>query len=205
MIYTNEDIKKKTEKRKKREKIIRIISIPLMIIIISLTIYIIYQKYVKKAAGIDIFGYKIYTVLTGSMEPQYNVGDLIIEKPIEQNNIKEGTVITYAINEHKTVTHRVVDIVKKDGKILYRTKGDNNNKADVDLVEYSQVKGSILFKVGKVGKIISEFASGIGIVVILILIWISYIHSSRTEEKRIAREDARKRFNMPKYKKEKIL
>ena len=42
-------------------------------------------------------------------------------------------------------------------------------------------------------------------VIIVVLIGMSYAHSSRSEEKRIAREDARKRFNVPKYKKEKML
>lgn len=205
MIYTNEMIKEKSEAKQKRGKIMRFLLIPLIVIFVILIIDIVYQKYIKKSSSIDVFGFKIYTILTGSMEPEYNIGDLIIERPINQEDIKVGTVVTYKINERNTVTHRVVEIVEEDGKTLYRTQGDNNNAPDSDLVSFNQINGSIIFKINKVGKIVTEFTSGIGIVVVIMLIWISYIHSSRSEEKRIAREDARKRFNEPKYKKEKIV
>ena len=202
MIYTNEDIKKINDKKRKRAKILSFLSIPLIVLILGIAISIVYQKHIKKASSIDIFGYKLYTILTGSMEPKYNIGDVIIDNPIAQKDIKVDTVITYALNQ-TTVTHRVVELVEKDGKTMYRTQGDNNNSPDTDLVDYSQVRGTIVFKISKLGKIISEFVSGIGFAALIVFVWISYIRSSRTEEKRIAREDARRRFNVPKYKKDK--
>ena len=205
MIYTNEMIKKKKENKQKRGKILRVLFIPLVLIIIILVIDIVYQKYIQKSSSISILGYKVYTVLTGSMEPKYNIGDVIIEKTIEEKDIKVGTVVTYKIKKNKTITHRVVEIVEEEGKTLYRLKGDNNNSPDKDLVNFNQIQGTILFKIDKIGIIIAKFSSGIGMVIIVVLIGMSYAHSSRSEEKRIAREDARKRFNVPKYKKEKML
>ena len=75
----------------------------------------------------------------------------------------------------------------------------NNSSPDADLVSYNQVQGKIVFKISKLGAIISEFVTGIGMFVILAIIIISYICSSRKEEKRIAREDARRLYNKPKY------
>jgi len=199
MIYTNEMIKKKNKEKQTRGKIMRALFIPLVVIIIILVVNIVYQKYIQKVSNIDILGFKFYTVLTGSMEPEYNIGDMIIEKPIQAKDIKVGTVVTYKINKNKTVTHRVIEIFEEEGKTLYRLKGDNNNSPDKDPVEYSQIQGGILFKIDKIGIIIAKLSSRIGMIIVIVLIGISYMHSSRSEEKRIAREDARKRFNVPKY------
>ena len=87
---------------------------------------------------------------------------------------------------------------------MYRTKGDNNNKEDLELVSYDQIKGVLVFKISKLGKIITKMFTKYGIAIILLIIFIAYFHSSRNEEKRIAREDARKRYNIPKYEKEDV-
>ena len=206
MIYTNEVIKEKNDKKIKRKKALKCITLPIIFLILILVLYICYQKYVKKSNNIDIFGFKFYTIITGSMEPKYNIGDLIIIKDIKPNNIKVGDVITYSVNSEKNVTHRVTEIVHKDGETLYRTKGDNNNTADTELVRYNQIQGGVCFKINKLGKFMTEFlVSGIGMIIIISLILISYLNVSRSEERRIAREDARRRYNTPKYKKEKVI
>ena len=205
MIYTNEMIKEKNKQKLKIQKVLKCLSIPVIVFILIISLYISYQKYIKKSTNIDLFGFKFYTVLTGSMEPEFNIGDLIIERKIEQEDIHVGDIITYSLNNQNTVTHRVIKISQENGEILYETKGDNNNSPDEKLVKYSQIQGHIVFKIDKLGKIITEFVSGIGMVVLLVIIIISYIHSSRSEEKRIAREDARRRYNIPKYKKEKTI
>jgi len=205
MIYTNEMINKINDKKQKREKMLNWIFIPIMFLIILIIGNICYQKYIKKDSSVNIFGFKFYTVMTGSMEPKYNIGDLIIDKKINQEDIHIGDVITYSIGGKNTVTHRIIEIVKDNGEILYRTKGDNNNSADSELVKYSQIQGEVFFKINKFGKIITEFISGIGIFILLLIIILSYLRSSRKEEKRIAREDARRRYNIPKYEKEKII
>ena len=204
MIYTNEIIKDKNNKKQKKQKVLAYIVNVFIAIVLIIIAYIGYQKYIKKSSNIEIFGFKFYTVLTGSMEPNYNVGDLVIGKKIEQNNIKVDDVITFSVDSKNTMTHRVVEIVEENGEILYKTKGDNNNSPDPDLVKYSQIQGYAFFKIDKLGKLITEFVSGIGIVIVIAFVVISYLRSSRNEEKRIAREDARRRYNIPKYKKEEV-
>lgn len=85
---------------------------------------------------------------------------------------------------------------------MYRTKGDNNNSADSDLVSYNQVQGILVYKIGKIGALITEFVTGAGIIIVLIIIVISYLHLSREDEKILAREYARRMYNVPKYEKE---
>lgn len=203
MLYTNENIKKKLNNKEKRRKILKIIIAPFIIAFLILISYIGYLKYIKKTNDINLFGYRQYMVLTGSMEPNYNIGDLIVIKEKPQEDIKVGDIVNYVTDNGKdTITHRVIEIVEQNGQIMYKTKGDNNSSSDPNLVNYSQIQGTIVFKINKLGAIITEFLTGVGIFVIAMLIVISYIHSSRKEEKRIAREDARRLYNIPKYEKE---
>ena len=203
MIYTNEIIKKRNIKKQNWEKFLKFIYIPLIILVFSIILSIFIQKYFLKKDTCKIFGFQFYTVLTGSMEPNYEIGDLIIGRSVNPNQISENDIITFSVDEFdNTVTHRVIEVVKENGKTMYRTKGDNNNAPDSELVDYSQIKGRIVFRINKLGSIIAKLLSGVGICLITIFIILSYIKTCRSEEKRIAREDARRRFNIPKYKKE---
>lgn len=200
MIYTNEDIKKKINNRDKIKKVFEIIIMPVVIVLILFSCYVGYLKFIKKSDDINILGFRQYIVLTGSMEPNYNVGDIIVIKEKPENQIAVGDVVNYTTSSNgKTVTHRVIEIVNENGKTLFKTKGDNNNSADPELVSYNQIKGTIIFKISKLGAFVTNILTGTGVTVILILFILSYIHSNKIEEKRINRETARRLYNVPKY------
>jgi len=206
MIYTNDIIKKKKNRNKKIKTIIKIIMTPIIAIIVLSAIYICYLRFIKKDNNINILGFKHYIVMTGSMEPHYNIGDLVVVKEIKKEDIKLNDVITYSINNTQdTISHRIIEIVEQDGEEYYRTKGDNNNAPDTDLVSFNNIQGKIVFKISKMGVIITELTTGTGIIIVFIVAILSYVHTNRKEERRIAREDARSRFNKPRYKKEEII
>ena len=139
-------------------------------------------------------------VATGSMEPQYNIGDLIIIKETPKEKIQVGDVINYiSANGIDTITHRVVEILEKDGETYYKTNGDNNNGEDPELVNFNQVQGVLIFKISNLGTIITKMVTGTGIIIIFAFIILSYLKDEDKEEKRIARENARKMYNVPKY------
>lgn len=97
-------------------------------------------------AGVKIFGIKTFTVLSGSMEPEYPVGSMIYVRPKDYKDLKVGDVISYVANSEKTVvTHRIVDIKvdETDPEVLrFKTKGDANSAADSNLVHYKNVIGT---------------------------------------------------------------
>lgn len=200
MIYTNEIIKKKYEKKLIIKRLLKIVYVPIIAGIILITIFAGYKKYVKHENNISILGFRQYVVATGSMEPEYNIGDLIVIRETTKEEIKIGDVINY-ISETgiDTITHRVVDIIQKDGQTYYKTKGDNNNSVDPELVNYSQVKGILVFKISKLGTVITKMFTGTGITILFAVIILSYIRDKNKEEKIISRENARKLYNVPKY------
>ena len=110
-------------------------------------------------AGVRLFGFQVFTVLSGSMEPAYHVGSLIYVKEIEDRTaIEEGTVITYMADKDTVVTHRVVAPVIDDDDptvVRYRTKGDANNSEDGMLVHYKNIIGTPVFTIPNLGYLAS--------------------------------------------------
>lgn len=85
------------------------------------------------AVGPRLFGYHTFTMLTGSMAPLINPGDVVVTTPTAVGDIQVGDVITYHIpvEDHRVETHRVTEIlVNNNGTTAVRTKGDANNGVD---------------------------------------------------------------------------
>lgn len=202
-IYTNEEIKLKKEKKQKRLIILRRIFYPIIAIIIVLCAYITYQRLIKKEQNIEFFGYKTYIVLTGSMEPNINIGDVVVVKKTQTNDVKVGDVITFQLDgQDSTVTHRIVEKIEDENSVIFRTKGDNNNAQDPDNVKPENIQGVMVFKISKLGKIVTKLLTGTGFIAMIVITLLSYEHSNRKEDRRLSREEARKRFNVCKYKKD---
>ena len=85
------------------------------------------------AVGPHVLGYRTMTMLTASMSPVIDPGDVTIVTPLAVTEVTEGMVITYhiPIGEHQLVTHRVVSVEHgTDGSVTVQTKGDNNDAID---------------------------------------------------------------------------
>lgn len=98
---------------------------------------------------ISLGGYRIFVVATGSMAPKYEVGDVLLSKEIEPENIKVGDDIVYTGKEgsfkDKVVTHQVI-FIEKDGenyKII--TKGIANTGEDPEITQ-NEVMGKVQYK-----------------------------------------------------------
>lgn len=97
--------------------------------------------------GGRLVGLQMYTVLSGSMEPEYPVGSLIYVRSVDPGELKPGDVITYRQNG-TLVTHRILEVTS-EGR--FRTKGDANNTADASPVAAEQVLGSPVFSIPGLG------------------------------------------------------
>jgi signal peptidase len=87
-------------------------------------------------------------ILTGSMKPFLNPGDLAIMQKTRGDNMEIGDVIQYWTGEY-FVIHRIVNIDNNERK--YQTKGDNNSVPDSKLVGTEQIRGKLIAVVPKVG------------------------------------------------------
>ena len=129
---------------KKIQKIMGKIINMLMIIVVVAILFCLYSVFSIKILHrqyVNIFGYSIFEVVTGSMKNSINVGDAVLVKIDDEYVV--GDIVTYKSGDDY-ITHRVVS--EKDGYIV--TKGDANNVNDNPID-----KNLVL---GKVVKIIPE-------------------------------------------------
>lgn len=126
--------------------------------IVVLSIIIIFN--LCSILDIGFFNYRIFKVVTGSMEPNIKVGETILIK--NENKYKKGDIITYKY-KNTYVTHRVVKI-DKDSII---TKGDANNTVD-EAIKKSDVIGKMVTKLRVLSFI--NYLIGLPYVWILVLI-----------------------------------
>lgn len=85
------------------------------------------------AVGPRILGYQTSTMLTGSMSPFINPGDVVVTMPVPVREVGVGDIITYHIpvEDQRVETHRVTEITTNpDGATSVQTRGDANNGVD---------------------------------------------------------------------------
>ena len=107
----------------------------------------------------SLFGYRYYTILTPSMQPAYNVGDMIFVKVGNADSIDVGDVITFnpSSDSGAYLTHRVTEKITNyegSGVTCFRTKGDANDSNDSFLIDEDRVIGKVGFRIVKLGYII---------------------------------------------------
>lgn len=167
MKYNIEAIEKRKDISKKFKFVVDII-----LVIIIYNIILVSISCINKIEEINIFGYTGYRIITESMKPNINSGDVVLVKTIngDKEEIKKGDVITFRKNL-EVITHRVIDIEENNGENVYVTKGDNNNLEDQERVEKSELLGKVVVVIPYLGNIIGILENKI-IFLILVLIFL---------------------------------
>lgn len=146
--------------------------------------------------GLKIAGFRTFTVMSGSMEPEYPVGSMIYVKPINYKSLKVGDVISYVANNDKTiVTHRIVAIERdsKDPETLrFKTQGDANSAPDANLVHYKNVLGTPVIIIPHIGYFAHNIQQPPGIYIALVvgtllLAW-TFLPGTLEERRKTARK-----------------
>lgn len=116
----------------------------------------------------------LYTIVSGSMEPNIKVYDVVISKKVKSpQDIKVGDVITFvstsSISKGMTITHRVIEVVETEKGVGYRTKGDNNLSPDTMPAEYNNVIGKVFLRIPQLGRIQSFIGTQSGWLIIIVI------------------------------------
>lgn len=173
-------------------KTIKIIVTLFILIIIGI---IITQRIFNN--NVSVLGYRIFTVATGSMEPEYKVMDILFVKESKESQIKVGDDVVYlgkgGTFDGKIITHRVIEIEKENDIVSFHTKGIANDIED-PIVYYDQIYGKVIYKgvvLSFVNKIINNPIGFYLLIVIpvAILITLEIIDRKKEKDEKIIEEE----------------
>lgn len=120
------------------------------------------------------FGYGAAVVLSGSMEPELSINDLIIVKKTDDFQVDQ--VVVYQ-DGNSLVVHRILEI--RENEVI--TKGDANNTED-EPIEKSRIKGKVIFMIPGVGNIVEFIKTPLG-TILIILLAVAFMEIPRLKEK----------------------
>lgn len=176
-----------------------VVLVPMLIINCALLI----KGWTNKDEVPTLFGYAPMIVLTDSMvgnnEDNFSGGDLIFVKTVKAEDVKKGDVISFfdpAGNGTSITSHRVIDIINEDGKISFKTKGDNNNTEDKLPVPAENLAGVYTgFKIVGAGRVAMFMQTPWGLIIcvvvpILLLIGWDAVRRARYNKKHEEDKDA---------------
>ncbi len=122
--------------------VLKFIKVMLILLVLFILFVIVVQRLSDNKA--NIMGIGVYTIISESMAPDYEVGDMLLTYHVKEEDLKVGDDVVYLgkVNDFKDkiVTHRIIKI---DSRI--HTKGTNNPVADPS-IDYSQIYGKVIFK-----------------------------------------------------------
>ena len=155
-----------------------IVYVILFLIVASVLFVVILQRASNNAIALG--GVRVFNIISESMIPKYNIGDVLVVKSIEPQNIKVGDDIAYIGQEstfnQKIVTHQVIKIDYENGEYIFHTKGIANILED-PLVHQNQVFGKVVYKIwilSLISKILSNVYVvffGIFVPIVILIFW----------------------------------
>lgn len=185
------DVRAKNEKLNKIAKIVFKVLYQLLIIICVLLILIIFFQKLSDNNK-TIFGYRIFRVITGSMEPEYEVGTVVISKEVKASDIKVGDDIVYLgkYGEYngRIIMHQVIAIDEKDnGELNFHAAGLYNTSIEDPQISESQIYGVVRFQssiLTLLYKLATSIYSAFIIITILVLnVFVSFRFSGKPLKK----------------------
>ncbi len=147
----------------------------ILIPVIVMNLSIMFQAKANTDKVPSVFGIKPFMVLSGSMETEIKKGDLIITKEINPEELDIGKVIAFRDAAGTVTTHRIIDIVIKDGETFFITKGDNNSTQDRNLVSLKDVEGIYLFRIPGIGSMMKSLSQTTTIIILVLIITVIFV------------------------------
>lgn len=184
---------KELKKNKAVKVIMSIIRVFIFAVLAAFIIVVCLQRFSDNK--ISIFNYRMFTVISGSMKPKYDIGDVLIAKSVKSSTIKVGDTISYlgatGDFKNKVITHQVIKIEKDtNGKYVFHAKGLANLVED-PIVYEKQLFGVVVYKSMLLSTVYRIVATNIGFY-LFIIIPIIYIIGSEIVSTLVNKEESRR-------------
>ena len=155
------------------KKISRAVTTVLLVLLIILVVVMFITRIMGGTPS--VFGYRMFAVTTGSMEPTLKVGDAILIKKTPASQIHKGDIITYKGSEDemygKPITHRVVEEPEKIGGLYrFQTQGDVEGATLDPPFTSDRVEGKMVLRIPLLGNVYNFFCKPYGLLTFMIII-----------------------------------
>lgn len=153
---TGKGVKRVREKKSARQRLSSVLSVLGTILLVLLVLSCLPLTLPK------LFGYQIYSVVSGSMEPAIPTGSLVYIAETEPGEVEAGEIVAFygARDSASIITHRVVENRPMMGVLI--TKGDANPENDMNPVPYENFIGKVVRQIPGAGKAAEAFTSSSG-------------------------------------------
>ena len=148
-----------------RSKPLRVVSAVItavLALLLAANVYVIAARAVTGEPQPTVFGFSAAVVVTGSMSPAIEPGDLVVCR--RSADYAVGDVITFRSGA-SLVTHRIVGSAENG----YITQGDANKVADADPAPRGAIVGKVVFTVPKLGIFIEKLRTPLGMTVLVLI------------------------------------
>lgn len=130
-------------------------------------------------ANKSVFGYRMYSVLSGSMTPVHPKGSLVIVRITDPKEIKVGDDITFYNpgSEQDIWTHRVIDVIDNYGNngVCFKTQGVANSQEDPFITIGGNVVGVVVFSIPYAGYVLEFIQHNTMISIVIIILALTLI------------------------------
>lgn len=151
--------------------ILCVVLIPVLIINVTLIV----KSFVYPDKVPDFLGYKPFIVLSGSMEPVFYPGDMVLVREVDPAELRADVDIIAFRRGESVITHRITGIAEGEKGREFTTKGDNNNVEDNFKVTPNMIEGIYLFRIAKIGNAALFLQTPLGLVLFIALPLILFI------------------------------
>ena len=114
--------------------------------LVIVLLLVLFQKITKNKLAIgNVF---IFQVVSESMKPEYEIGDIIVVKKTPGTELQVGDNVTYLGKESNlkglVITHKIIDTRVEDNKHYFVTKGTANEIEDPEISE-DDIYGRVIY------------------------------------------------------------
>jgi signal peptidase len=116
-------------------------------------------------------GGRALTVLSGSMAPAFQAGDVVVVDQIRSVDARVGDVVSFRDpdDDARLVTHRVRRIERSGTRVLFVTKGDANTSVERWEISEDGTMGRVTYRVPKIGYALYWFRGPLGRLILVVI------------------------------------
>lgn len=129
-----------------------------------------------------------FVVQSGSMEPSIMTGDVILVAPATSFHLNQ--VITFADEENRVITHRIIEQTGEGSALTFTTKGDANRSIDIAFVQPVAILGYVVLTIPKIGYLVAWLRTPLGVIALVVIPGTIIIYDELTN---LARSDKKNR------------